>query len=109
MENTHPPKTESKPSKEHNTSAKIIKLLNPKREELTTAILKTFPAYQHLTDSEAEEKCQGIRVFASLLLQYISSVEKNTFIDNQHLLSLNHQETENIVPLTKQPKKRRAA
>ena len=49
-----------------NEQAKVLAILNPKREALSPAILKSFSGYQHLTDAEAEEKCTSIRSFARL-------------------------------------------
>lgn len=92
-----------------NPDEPALKLLNPKREPLTTAALKSFYGYEHLTDKEAEEKCASIQTFARLLLTHLSAVENTTVIDNQHVISLSSSSESNIVPITQENKKEKAA
>jgi hypothetical protein len=84
------------------------KLINPKREELTPAILKTFRGYEHLSDGEAEEKCESIKTFARLLLEYFSSVEKSIVIDNQQVIPLESKKNP-VISITKNKTKPKAA
>lgn len=92
-----------------NLNAPGIKLLNPKREPLTPALLKTFSAYKDVSEKEAEEKCASIRTFARLLLEYLAHVENTTFIDNQQVISLDSNSDNKIVPIHKTNKKPKAA
>jgi hypothetical protein len=92
-----------------NEQAKVLPLLNPKREALNPAILKSFSGYQHLTDTEAEEKCASIRTFARLLLEYFASVENTISIDNQQIVSLEGNQDSKVVPINQVNKKRKAA
>ena len=92
-----------------NEQAKVLPLLNPKREALSPVLLKSFSGYQHLTDTEAEEKCTSIRSFARLLLEYLANVENTISIDNQHVVSLEGNQDSKIVPFNQVNKKRKAA
>jgi hypothetical protein len=92
-----------------NEQANVLPLLNLKREALSPAILKSFPSYKHLTETEAEEKCASIRTFARLLLEYFASVENTVPIDNQQVVSLEGNQDSKIVPINQVNKKRKAA
>lgn len=92
-----------------NEQANVLPFLNPKREELSPVLLKSFSGYQHLTDTEAEEKCTTIRTFARLLLEYLASVENTISIDNQQIVSLEGSQDCKIVPINQVNKKRKAA
>lgn len=85
-----------------------LKLINPRREELTPAILKTFRGYEHLSDAEAEEKCESIKTFARLLLEYFSSVEKTIIIDNQQVIPLEGKDNP-VISINKNKTKPKAA
>jgi hypothetical protein len=58
------------------SSSPSIKLLNPKRQELTPEILKTFPGYENLDEESAKEQCESIKTFARILMDYFLSLEK---------------------------------
>ena len=92
-----------------NEQANVLPLLNFKREALSPAILKSFPSYQHLTETEAEEKCASIRTFARLLLEYLAGVQNTISIDNQQIVSLYGNQDGKIVPINQVNKKRKAA
>lgn len=87
---------------------KLLKQINPKREELTPAILKTFKGYENLTDEQAEDKCESIKTFARLLLEYFSSVEKSMIIDNQQVIPLDSRENP-VISINKNKTKPKAA
>lgn len=110
MKNTAKPLTKSPLSvASRNEQANVLPLLNPKREALSLEILKSFPSYQHLTDTEAEEKCASIRTFARLLLEYLASVENTISIDNQQIVSLEGNQESKIVQINQVNKKPKAA
>lgn len=92
-----------------NEQAKVFSLLNPKKEALSPAILKSFSGYQHLSDAEAEEKCTSIRTFARLLLEYLASVENTISIDNQQIVSLEGNQDSKVVAINQVSKKPKAA
>ena len=92
-----------------NPNAHALKLLNPKREPLTPSALKSFASYEHLTDKEAEEKCDSIQSFARLLLAHLRAVKNTNIIDNQHVISLDSGLGGKIVPITQGNKKGKAA
>ena len=92
-----------------NEQANVLPLLNPKREALSPAILKSFPSYQLLTDAEAEEKCTSIRTFARLLLEYLASVENALSYDNQHVVSLDSNLDSKIIAINSKESKPKAA
>lgn len=92
-----------------NEQAKVLPLLNPKKEALSPAALKSFSGYQHLTDAEAEEKCISIRTFARLLLEYLASVENTISIDNQHFVFLEGNQDSKIIAINSKKSKPKAA
>lgn len=92
-----------------NEQAKVLPFLNPKREPLSPAILKSFPSYQLLTDAEAEEKCTSIRTFARLLLEYLASVKNTISIDNQHVVTLEGNQDSKIIAINSKKSKPKAA
>ena len=92
-----------------NQQANVLPPLNLKREALNPAILNSFSGYQHLTETEAEEKCASIRTFARLLLEYFANVENTISIDNQQIVSLEGNQDSKIVPINQANKKRKAA
>ena len=92
-----------------NEKPNVLPLLNPNREALSPAILKSFSGYQHLTDTETEEKSASIRTFARLLLEYLASVENTILIDNQHVVTLWSNQDSKVVPIKQVNKKRKAA
>jgi hypothetical protein len=92
-----------------NEKANVLLLLNPKREELNPAILKSFSGYQDLTETEAEEKCASIRTFARLLLEYLAAVENTISIDNQQVVSLEGNQDSKIIAINSKKSKPKAA
>ena len=58
------------------SSSSSIKLINPKREELTPEILRTFPGYENLDEESAKEQCESIKTFARILMAHFASLEK---------------------------------
>jgi hypothetical protein len=92
-----------------NEKANVLPLLNLKREALSPVLLKSFSRYQHLTETEAEEKCASIRTFARLLLEYFASVENTISIDNQHVVSLEGNHDSKITAINSKKSKPKAA
>lgn len=92
-----------------NEKVNVFLLLNPKREALSPAILKSFSGYQHLSDAEAEEKCASIQTFARLLLKYLASVENTISIDNQQVVSLEGNQDSKIIAINSKKSKPKAA
>lgn len=86
-----------------------VKLINPKREPLTPEILKRFPGYEGLGDDQLIEQCESIKTFARLLLAHLASVENDNSIDNQHVISLDSQQDNKVVPLNNENKKSKVA
>jgi hypothetical protein len=110
MKNTAKPITKSPLSvASKNEQAKVLSLLHPKREALSPAILKSFSSYQHLTDTEAEERCASIRTFARLLLEYLAGVENTISIDNQQVVSLEGNLDSKIIAINSKKSKSKAA
>jgi hypothetical protein len=92
-----------------NEKVNVLPLLNPKREALSPDILKSYSGYQHLSDTEAEDKCASIRTFARLLLDHLSSVENTTPIDNQQVVSLEGNQESKIIAINSKKLKPKAA
>ena len=46
-----------------------ITLINPKKEPLTPAVLKTFERFENISDEEAENICRTSLLFAQVLLE----------------------------------------
>lgn len=92
-----------------NEKVNVLPLLNPKREALSPVLLKSFSGYQHLTETEAEEKCTSIRTFARLLLEYLASVEITISIDNQQIVSLEGNQDRKIIAINSKKSKPKAA
>lgn len=69
-------KTQRSSSTNDKSGSPSIKLLNPKREELTPEILRTFPGYENLDEESAKEQCESIKTFARILMDYFLSLEK---------------------------------
>ena len=65
-----------------------IALVNPKKEPLTPAILKTFEGFAGISDEEAENICRTSLLFAQVLLEFIAIKNTDT-IDNQHVVYSN--------------------
>ena len=92
-----------------NEQAKVLAILNPKREALSPAILKSFSGYQHLSDAEAEEKCASIQTLARLLLEYLAGAKNTTSIDNQQIVSLEGNQDSKIIAINSKKSKPKAA
>jgi hypothetical protein len=58
------------------SSSSSVNLINPKREQLTPEILKTFPGYEDLDEESAKEICDSIKTFATILMAHLTSLEK---------------------------------
>lgn len=72
-----------------------ISLINPRKEALTPALLRTFEGFAGISNEEAENICRISLLFAQVLLEFIAA--KNTMsIDNQHVVYSND---ENEVPV----------
>ena len=65
-----------------------IILVNPKKEALTPAVLRTFEGFAVISDEEAENICRTSLLFAQVLLEAIAVKNTNT-IDNQHFVFSN--------------------
>lgn len=72
-----------------------ISLVNPKKEALTPAVLKSFEGFVGLSDEEAENICRTSLLFAQVLLEFIA-IKNTNCIDNQHIVYSNG---ENEVPV----------
>lgn len=69
-------------------SSKDIPLVNPKKEPLTPAILRTFEGFAGISDEEAENICRTSLLFAQVLLETIA-IKNTNYIDNQHVVYSN--------------------
>jgi hypothetical protein len=65
-----------------------ITLVNPKKEALTPAVLRTFEGFAGISDAEAENICRTSLLFAQVLLEAIA-VKNTNNIDNQHIVYSN--------------------
>src|SRR5687768_9360488 len=65
-----------------------ISLLNPKKDALTPAVLRTFEGFAGISDEEAENICRTSLLFAQVLLEAIAMRNTNC-IDNQHVVYSN--------------------
>lgn len=65
-----------------------ISIVNPKKEALTPAILRTFDGFAGISDEEAENICRISLLFAQVLLEAIAMKNTNG-IDNQHVVYSN--------------------
>lgn len=72
-----------------------ITLVNPKKEPLTPAVLKTFEGFAGISDGEAENICRISLLFAQVLLEAIA-LKNTNIIDNQDIVYSN---SENKVPV----------
>lgn len=72
-----------------------ISLVNPKKEALTPAVLKTFEGFADISDEEAENICRTSLLFAQVLLEFIA-VKNTNCIDNQYVV---YSYSENEVPV----------
>lgn len=64
-----------------------IKLINPERKPLTVEKLRDLTGWHNLTDDQAEEIVQSIRLFAKILYEAVKEKE-SIFIDNQLIVPL---------------------
>lgn len=62
--------------------------VNPKKEPLTPAVLRTFEGFAVISDEEAENICRTSLLFAQVLLEAIA-VKNTNCIDNQHVVYSN--------------------
>lgn len=65
-----------------------IPLVNPKKEPLTPAVLRTFEGFAGISDEEAENICRTSLLFAQVLLEAVA-VKNTNCIDNQHVVYSN--------------------
>ena len=72
-----------------------IALFNPKKEALTSAVLRTFEGFAGISDEEAENICRTSLLFAQVLLEFIA-VKNTISIDNQFVV---YSTSENEVPV----------
>jgi hypothetical protein len=72
-----------------------IPLVNPKKEALTPAILRTFEGFEGISDEEAENICRTSLLFAQVLLEFIA-VKNTNCIDNQFVV---YSTSKNDVPV----------
>ena len=87
-----------------------IELINLKKIPLTPEVLKTFEGFEHTSDEEAQNICSTSFEFAYILLDFLAR-KNNTFIDNQHVVSLKEEEA-NVINLNRnesKPPKNKAA
>lgn len=69
-----------------------VELINPKKVPLTPEVLRTFEGFEHTSDEEAQNICHTSFEFAYILLDFLAR-KNNSFIDNQHVVSLKENET----------------
>ena len=72
-----------------------ITLVNPKKEVLTPAILKTIEGFADISDEEVENIRRTSLLFAQVLLEFIA-VKNTNCIDNQHVV---YSTSENEAPV----------
>ena len=65
-----------------------ISLVNPKKEALTPAVLRSFEGFAGISDDEAENICRTSLLFAQVLLE-ATAVKYTNSIDNQHVVYSN--------------------
>lgn len=88
-----------------------IPLVNPKKEALTPAVLRTFESFAGISDEEADNICKTSLLFAQVLLEFLAT-RSTTCIDNQQFV---YSSGENEVPVieinspTSKPTKNKAA
>ncbi|WP_121355968.1 hypothetical protein [Flavisolibacter nicotianae] len=88
-----------------------IPLVNPKKEPLTPAVLRTFKGFDAISYEEAEKICRTSLLLAQVLLEFLAT-RNTTYIDNQHVV---YSSGENEVPVveinspTSKPTKNKAA
>ena len=86
-----------------------ITLVNPKKEALTPAVLKTFQGFASISDEEAENICRTTLLFAQVLLEAIT-VKNTIIIDNQHVVHSNGENEAPVIDINKsKPTKNKAA
>ncbi|GAA4737700.1 hypothetical protein [Flavisolibacter ginsenosidimutans] len=69
-----------------------VELINPKKVPLTPEVLRTFEGFEHTSEEEAENICHTSFEFVYILLDLLAR-KNNSFIDNQHVVSLNENES----------------
>ncbi|MDQ3844416.1 MAG: hypothetical protein M3342_10440, partial [Bacteroidota bacterium] len=62
-----------------------IQLINPKKQPLTPAVLRTFEGFETTSEEEVENICRTSLVFAQVLLEFLAH-QNSTFIDNQQVV-----------------------
>lgn len=88
-----------------------ISLINPKKEALTPAILKTFEGFDAISDEEAENICRTSLLFAQVLLEFIAMKNTNC-IDNQLVVYSNSENEAPVIEINSsksKPTKNKAA
>jgi hypothetical protein len=71
--------------------------LNPQKEPLTAAKLRTFPGCEHYTEQEAEAIVQTIDQLTVILFECAQT--KDTCIENQQVVYLKTSKEPDVVPL----------
>ena len=88
-----------------------ISLVNPKKEALTPAVLRTFKGFAGISDVEAENICRTSLLFAQVLLEVIALKNTND-IDNQYVLYSNGENEAPVININSRkskPTKNKAA
>lgn len=88
-----------------------IALVNPKKEALRPAILRTFEGFTGISDEEADNICRTSLLFAQVLLDVIALKNTNS-IDNQHFVYSNSKNETPVIDLNSsksKPTKNKAA
>jgi hypothetical protein len=84
-----------------------ITLINPKKQPLSLAVLRTFKGFEEISDEEGESICKHSLLIAQMLLEYIGHINC-ILIDNQQVVHSTEQ-NETLVINFKTPYKNIAA
>ena len=88
-----------------------ITLVNPKKEALTPAVLRTFEGFDAISDEEADNICRTSLLFAQVLLDIIA-IKNTNCIDNQHVVYSNGENEAPVIEINSsksKPTKNKAA
>jgi len=88
-----------------------LTLVNPKKEALTAAVLRTFEGFANISDAEAENICRTSLLFAQVLLEFIALKNTNC-IDNQPVVYSNGESKVPVIDINSsqsKPTKNKAA
>lgn len=87
-------------------------LLNPNFKPLTVEKLKTFPGYENISESEANEVVEAIHQFALVLYGTVKNeADENIHtIDNQQVVYLNKENSDQnpVIPIFQKSKNKAA-